>query len=78
LQLHGLYRLPDYGGSILGILGMDIPHLKAAHIVAVNEIGVADPANNASNHIPLQQYVLNRLDDVVIFHDIWLAVRKLG
>ena len=42
-----LYALPDSGGSILGMLGMDIPRLKMAHIVAVDEFGVVDPADNA-------------------------------
>jgi hypothetical protein len=31
----GLYALDQYGGSIVGMLGMDIPHLKMMHIVAV-------------------------------------------
>jgi hypothetical protein len=74
----GLYALPDYGGNVLGMLGMDIPYLKAAHIVAVDEIGVVDPADNAPDHLPLQEYVWNRLHDAVVFHDHWLAVRKLS
>ena len=68
--------LPNYSGDVVGMLGMVIPHLTAAHIVAVDEAGVIDPADNAPNHIPLQQYVLNRLDDGVVFHDVWLAVRR--
>ena len=66
------------GGNVLGMLGMDIPYLKAAHIVAVDEIGVVDPADNAPDHLPLQEYVWNRLHDAVVFHDHWLAVRKLS
>jgi hypothetical protein len=50
--------------------------LTAAHIVAVDEAGVFDPADNAPEHISLQQYVLNRLDDGVVFYDVWLAVRR--
>jgi hypothetical protein len=75
-RFDGLYALPSYSGDVVGMLGMVIPHLTAAHIVAVDEAGVIDPADNAPNHIPLQQYVLNRLDDGVVFHDVWLAVRR--
>jgi hypothetical protein len=75
-RFNGLYALPDYGGSAVGLLGMDIPHLSAGHVVTVDEAGVVDPADNAPDHIPLQQYVLSRLGDGVVFHDVWLAVRK--
>lgn len=75
-RFNGLYALPDYGGGAVGLLGMDIPHLSAAHIVAVDEAGVVDPADNAPNHIPLQHYVLNRLADGVVFHNEWLAVKR--
>ena len=75
-HFNGLYALPDCGGSPVGLLGMDIPHLSAGHIVAVDEIGVVDPADNAPDHIPLRHYVRNRLDDGVVFHVEWLAVRK--
>jgi len=61
---------------VLGILRMDIPSLRAAHVVAVDEIGVVDPADNAPDHVPLLAYVLNRANDGVVFHDEWLAVRK--
>jgi hypothetical protein len=75
-RFNGLYALPDYGGIVLGMLGMDIPRLKAMHIVAVDELGVVDPADNAPDHISIPEYVLNRLHDAVVFHDEWLAVRK--
>jgi hypothetical protein len=75
-RFDGLYALPNYGGDVVGLLGMDIPHLRAAHIVAVDEAGVVDPADNAPDHILLQQYVLTRLDDGVVFHNEWLAVRR--
>lgn len=75
-SLNGLHALADYGGNVLGILRMDIPSLRAAHVVAVDEIGVVDPADNAPDHVPLLAYVLNRANDGVVFHDEWLAVRK--
>ena len=55
---------------------MDIPHLSRGHIVAVNELGVVDPADNAPNHVPFDAYVRNRLQDGVVFHTEWLAIRK--
>ena len=75
-RFNGLYALPDYGGIVLGMLGMDIPRLKAMHIVAVDELGVVDPADNAPDHNSIPEYVLNRLHAAVVFHDEWLAVRK--
>jgi hypothetical protein len=72
----GLYALAGYRGGVFGILGMDIPHLRAGHIVAVDEIGVVDPADNAPEHIALPAYIVNRLQDLVVFHNEWLAVRK--
>jgi hypothetical protein len=77
-RFDGLYALPRYSGSVLGILGLDIPHLNAGHIVAVDEIGVVDPADNAPDHIALPDYILNRFQDKVVFRDEWLAVRKLS
>jgi hypothetical protein len=72
----GLYALDQYGGSVAGMLGMDIPHLNRGHIVAVDELGVVDPADNAPDHVPLDNYVWNRKQDGVIFHTEWLAVRR--
>jgi hypothetical protein len=76
-KFDGLRALGQYGGSVAGILGMDIPHLKGAHIVAVDELGVVDPADNTADHVPLGAYVLNRVQDGVVFHAEWLAVRKI-
>lgn len=75
-RFDGLHALPNYGGDVVGMLGMDIPHLRAAHSVAVDEAGVVDPADNAPDHIPLHQYVLSRVGDGVVFHNEWLAVKK--
>jgi hypothetical protein len=46
-QLDGLHSLKDYGGAILGMPAMDFPHLKITHVVAVDELGVVDPPDNA-------------------------------
>ena len=76
-RFNGLSALPDAGGSIVGILGMKIPHLNVGHLVAVDEVGVVDPADNAPDHVPLTEYVRSRLLDGVVFDDIWLGVRML-
>jgi hypothetical protein len=68
--------LGQYGGAVVGMVGMDIPHLNRGHIVAVDEFGLVDPADNAPNHVPLDRYVWNRRQDGVVFHTEWLAVRK--
>jgi hypothetical protein len=73
----GLRALRQYPGAIAGMLGVDIPRLNRGHIVAVDEIGVIDPADNAPDDVPLDAYVRNHLQDGVIFHTEWLAVRKL-
>ncbi len=72
----GLRGLGQHGGKVVGLLGMDIPHRKSGHIVAVDEIGVVDPADNAPDHVPLDEYVWTRRLDGVVFHQEWLAVRK--
>jgi hypothetical protein len=76
-RFDGLPALGLYGGDVVGMLGMDIPHLNRGHIVAVDEIGVVDPADNAPDHVPLYHYVWNRKQDGVIFHVEWLAIRKI-
>jgi hypothetical protein len=68
-RFDGIYALKDYGGTIVGMLGMDLPHLKMMHIVAVDEIGVVDPADNAPDHVPLGEYLQNRAQDGAIFHN---------
>jgi hypothetical protein len=75
-RFNGLYALNECAGTVVGLLGMDIPHLQRGHIVAVDEFGVIDPANNAPDHIHVADYVSNRLQDGVVFHTEWLAVRK--
>lgn len=75
-QFDGLHSLKDYGGAILGMLAMDIPHLKSTHVVAVDELGVVDPADHAPDHVALSDYVQSRIPDGVVFHKEWLAVRK--
>jgi hypothetical protein len=46
-----LYVLPQFHGSVLALLGMDVPSLQKGHIVAVDELGVVDCANNAPDHV---------------------------
>jgi hypothetical protein len=72
----GLHALGQYGGAIVGMLGMDIPSLQRSHVVAVDEFGVVDPADNAPDDVPLMEYVNSRIRDGVVFHKEWFAVKK--
>jgi hypothetical protein len=69
-----LYELPQFDGRVVGVLGMDMPHLRASHIVRVDEIGVVDPADGVPDHIDLPEYVLSRRAQGTIFHTEFLAV----
>jgi hypothetical protein len=71
-----LYSLPNFDGSVVGLLGLDIPHLNKGHVVAVDELGVIDPADNAPAHIAIQDYILSRLRDGAVFHKEFLAVNR--
>jgi hypothetical protein len=71
-----LYQLPLFHGHVVGLLGMDIPHLQVGHIVCVDEVGVVDPADGAPDHIDISQYVLNRKVQGVVFHSEFLAVDR--
>jgi hypothetical protein len=71
-----LSTLSGLAGTVVGILGMDIPRLNSAHAVVVDEIGVVDPATGAPHHIPLRKYLRTRVHDGVVFHDKWLGIKK--
>jgi hypothetical protein len=63
---------------MVGLLGIDIPHLKAGHIVAVDELGVIDPADDAPDHADIAEYVLSRKAQGANFHSEFLAVEQRG
>lgn len=69
-----LYNLPYSGGHVVGLLGLDIPHLKFSHIVAVDEIGIIDPADNMPDHISIPEYVLGRRNQGATIHSEFLAI----
>jgi hypothetical protein len=78
-----LYSLPHFAGSVVGLLGMYLPDLGKGHIVAVDELGVVDPATTAPAHIALQDYVSARPDgapirnpDGAVFHGEFLQVTR--
>ena len=68
--------LEGYRGALLGVLGMDFPALKAGHVVAVDELGVVDPADNSPDHEQIRQYILERESSGANFHEEWLAVTR--
>jgi hypothetical protein len=69
-----LYNLPRFGGRVVGLLMFDIHHIKYSHIVAVDELGVIDPADNMSSHTEIAEYVLGRRNQGAVFHREFLAV----
>ena len=69
-----LYKLQAFRGSTVGILGLSFPHLKAGHVVAVDEIGVIDPADGGLEHMTIQEHILSRRRDGAEFHEEFLAV----
>jgi hypothetical protein len=69
-----LHRLPETAG-VVGIVRMDIPHLRKAHVVAADELGIVDPADNAPDHIGFSEYFRNRMAEGIRFHDEFLAVK---
>jgi hypothetical protein len=74
-QFLDLFDIPQSAGRIVGLLTMDIPHIKWAHIVAIDELGVIDPAGNAPDHIEIHEYICCRKSEGVNFHNEFLAVK---
>jgi hypothetical protein len=71
-----LYKLPDFGGGVLGILVLLNDRFRKGHVVAVDEIGIIDPADNSPDHVAIQDYLLRRLGDGFRFDEVFLAVQK--
>ncbi len=71
-----LYDLPRFGGSVVGLLHMTHHRLRKGHIVAVDELGIVDPADGAGDHIEIQDYILSRLEDGFVFDNEFLAIWK--
>jgi hypothetical protein len=60
-----LYSLPRLGGGGAGLLYMYLTRLRKGHVVAVDEMGVIDPADNAPAHVAIRDYVLMCRPDAV-------------
>lgn len=71
-----LYCLPHFGGSVVGLLGMNIPHIKWGHIVAVDELGVIDAADGAPEHMEVAEYIFSRKAQGFVFHSEFLLVKR--
>lgn len=76
-RFEGLYALRQFSGEVVGILNMQVPRLQRGHMVAVDEFGVIDPADNAPDHIALDDYIRIRSQEGFEFDEEWLAVRNL-
>ena len=71
-----LYKLPDFGGGVLGILVLMNDRLRKGHVVAVDEIGIIDPADNSPDLVAIVVYIARRLGDGFRFDEVFLAVQK--
>jgi hypothetical protein len=71
-----LWSLPKFSGRVAGLLQIDIPHLKSGHIVAVDELGVIDPADDAPDHAEIAEYLVSRKSQGANFHSEFLAVER--
>jgi hypothetical protein len=52
-----------------GILTMSIPRLQRGHIVAVDRMGIVDPADGAPAHESLERYIATRKSQGALFDD---------
>jgi hypothetical protein len=52
-----------------GILTMSVPHLHRRHIVAVDRMGIVDPAYGAPAHENVERYIAARKSQGAIFDD---------
>ncbi len=71
-----LYDLPRFRGRVVGLLGMTITHMNMRHIVAVDELGIIDPVDNAPDHIEIGEYVLSRKQQGFNIDIDFLAVER--
>jgi hypothetical protein len=55
---------------------MTITQMKKRHIVAADEIGIIDPADDAPDHIEIGNYILDRKSHGFTFDDDFLAVER--
>jgi hypothetical protein len=71
-----LSALGQFGGTVVGLFGMTIPHVRMRHVVAVDALGVVDPADNFPDYVALSEYAHGRVGQGVVFDDEFLAVKK--
>jgi hypothetical protein len=74
-----LCNLPRFRGRVVGLLGMTITHIRKRHIVAVDELGIIDPADGAPDHIfyiEIGNYINERESQGFTFDDDFLAVER--
>jgi len=79
-RLNGLCSFSRYSGEVVGLLLMEVLNLKpgqrVGHVVAIDEYGVVDPADNAPDHIALDAYIEGRTHHGFAFESEWLAVSR--
>lgn len=56
VSLGAISSLPGAGGAARGLLVLRSPLLRAAHLVAIDELGFVDPADGFPDHVPYDRY----------------------
>jgi hypothetical protein len=69
-----LETLPGYGGDVVGLLVMSQHRLRAAHIVAIDELGFVDPSDGFPDHLPFDRYPLIKSAQGFVFDQDFLAI----
>jgi hypothetical protein len=75
--ISAFHVLKYWKGKVVGMWTAQIPSSKVGHVVAVDEIGVVDPADGSPAHVPTTEYLLNRTREGFVFDGEWLAVQLL-
>ncbi len=71
MEAYDLWKSPR---QTVGILGMTIPYLRRRHVVAVDAVGVIDPADGSPDHIYLADYVASRRPEGFDFDSEFLMI----
>jgi len=69
-DLHSFSRaIAQLREEAVGYLTMNIPHKEKRHIVAVDRMGIIDPADDAPPHESVERYIVSRRLQGAVFDD---------
>jgi hypothetical protein len=74
LPTKNLDSISSSGGGVVGLLVMHHPGLRAAHLVAIDEIGVVDPSDGFPDHVPCYRYFPMKLAQGFVLDEEFLAI----